>query len=210
MQIRKTYVNDKLVALGDCTITTKFEKPKYTIKCFYDTDNIDIKGIYLNNNLYKFYTNIPKHLDGCNIDDIITGQHKNIYSLVKHLNRTDKANKYFVVYAIIHSGVVLSLNDFHDPWDSGIGGILQINKENCNKDIPVEEIAKNWIDNLNAILMGNVICYRVYDELNYIVDCWGGFINTDINTTIKCIYDSIPQEYGITKEDIAISMDKIS
>jgi hypothetical protein len=87
------------------------------------------------------------------------------------------------VYAYIHSGVALSLSPFSCPWDSGMSGVIYIEKDTirkCYGDLSpstLEKVKRAFeaeIKEFSAYLNGEVYGYVVKDSEGREVDsCWG-------------------------------------
>ena len=91
----------------------------------------------------------------------------------------EKTHHVFPLYAYIHSGVVLSLGDFADPWDSGqVGYVLVSKTEAWTTDI--KEIARSKVNEWNDYFSGNVYGYTVTDPEGEEKDsCWGFYGDPD-------------------------------
>jgi hypothetical protein len=93
----------------------------------------------------------------------------------------DMLNDYYFipVYAYIHSGVALSLNNnsypFNCQWDTSMCGGIFISK-NCS-DFNTEESRSNaaqaMIQEWNDVLSGNVYGYRIMRNDEELDACWG-------------------------------------
>lgn len=178
--MKKLYVNDKLVAMGDYTIREVSEEPKYTVRVVPDynyrlqpEEYPEVK-VYSNHRHYRF-------------DDSI-----------ENLPSTEERSsnyKYYPIYMLEHSGVALSRTPFNDPWDSGLLGVAEVDDSNGEAD----SIFKAYFTELKASFEGEVYGFQVLDELGEIVDSCYGFYGEDI---VQAMLYNIPSEYNITKEDI--------
>lgn len=149
----------------------------YTINVYYD----EIADYNDCDHLGTFYTNVPRYLDpdGHEIDEILDENGK-----VENAEYV-----YVIVYAYIHSGIALSTSrnkyPFTDPWDSGVGGIMAVSKEQVKKmyghKIVTKKDRERTLDTLtaevrelNAYCQGDVYGYVIHDENNNEIDsCWG-------------------------------------
>jgi hypothetical protein len=74
--------------------------------------------------------------------------------------------------AYIHSGVCLSLGQFHDPWDSGQIGYVLVQKRAGFRNI--QAAAQSLVDEWNSWLSGEVYGFIVEDsDGEHIDSCWG-------------------------------------
>lgn len=81
------------------------------------------------------------------------------------------------LYLYDHSGLAISTNPFHCPWDSG-----QVGYVFCEEDTVNEEIIDSYVKTYDEYLRGGVFQYVVFDRHNEIVDGCCGFYGTDIQT----------------------------
>lgn len=152
----------------------------YTINIYWDED--------AQYNDYEhfgtFYTNVPRYIDfGDGIGDILTEDGK--------LNTGDYIC--VPVYAYIHSGIALSCGrggQFSDPWDSGLGGVMAVSKEQAKIKLGYKKCCKQLIKKVKRLLMaeveelnhycqGQVFMFIILDEDGGIVDSSGGFVGDD-------------------------------
>lgn len=78
------------------------------------------------------------------------------------------------VYMYIHSGVALSLQDFNDPWDSGIGFMAYISKAKLREEYNTKRVTKSVLD-------------RAMSALKAEVEIFGAYLNGDVYGCI--VYD---------------------
>lgn len=160
-EVPHIYVNDKLVGIGDCKIEVKQKEPNYKVQIIHDEDVDcplpDYTTLYLN---YKKH-DYSKH----KLSELIEGLDiilNNFEDLAKVLSN-DK-EKYYVVYAYIHSNISLSLTPHACKFDSGVYGLLKIDEPLSNDE--VEEIIRN----LNLWLEDNCYIVNITDELGNEID----------------------------------------
>lgn len=93
-----------------------------------------------------------------------------------------ETHEIYSLYAYIHSGVVLSMDDgsypFNDQWDACQVGYVVVTKDEC--DIPnPEEYAEGIVKSWNQYLSGSVFAFTVSDEEGEVVDSCFGFYGDD-------------------------------
>ena len=111
-------------------------------------------------------------LDGESMHDAILRQHPEFLDVQP-------------IYLYDHSGIAISLKSFSDPWDSGVGAIAVITKEQARKDFkdaPDEDTLKErayvWLEGeveaYDRYLQGEVYGYVVEGPSGDEIDsCWG-------------------------------------
>lgn len=76
------------------------------------------------------------------------------------------------LYAYIHGGIVLSVEGFSDPWDSGQIGYVMVKKNAGFRNI--KKAAQSLVTEWNQYLSGDVWGYVIEREDESEVDsCWG-------------------------------------
>lgn len=96
--------------------------------------------------------------------------------------------EYYVVkvYAYIHSGTSLSLYQYNDRFDSGLGGFFLVKKSYCDLDFVVN-LAKDFIKDLELYLEGNIFDFDIFyaedqetviDSITAVIDpsCFSSFL----------------------------------
>ena len=105
------------------------------------------------------------------------------------------------LYLYDHSGITISLNDFKDPWDSGVVGIIYMDKTTTLKEFPnsnednwyviAEQHLEDEVTEYDQWITGDVYafsldklvkCPHCNHEEEEFVDSCGGFIGSDITT----------------------------
>ena len=173
-------------------------EPLATMLCWHRQYNLGDKNVYENihSALYDLCT--THGLDAatiCQYQDENTPMQRDrriIEDLKDHI-----CIKFLYLYD--HSGITISTNDFRDPWDSGIVGIIYLDKETTIKemvnadDINWYEIASSIIDEevktYDQWLTGDVYGYSLdkvvtcaccNQEVRENVDSMSGFYGNDI------------------------------
>lgn len=129
--------------------------------------------------------------DGKSIDDLLKeldlerfpGSFKNLCDIA------DKKGYFAVpVYALIHSGISLSLTEFSDKWDSGTFGIVTIPKQLIYEEYGCKRISKKITKTLITIIsaelneyeaFANGFCFRFEISDGDDEDDCGGFYGDD-------------------------------
>ena len=204
--IKKLYVNNKVVALDNCTIKEVTELPKYFISVEQDED-CECPLEY--NDCFTFYSNmIIYSFTDLSIDELLKEKDyydksiREFYQDVVSGKLDDDKYQYKLVYAYVHGGVTLSLSKFNDQFDSGVGYVARIDKTQKRDDISVEDWLNNFILLTNRWLSGCVYSFTITDELGEVVDACGGFLDLNVTSTAENMYDYISDEYGITLNQI--------
>ena len=93
------------------------------------------------------------------------------------------------VYMLDHSGVVLALGEFADPWDSGpVGYIWAIPNEDAPTEEDVVRIMEAEIQTYSSYLNGEVYGYIHEDKHGDIIDsCYGFYSRTHIDAEVEDI-----------------------
>lgn len=73
-----------------------------------------------------------------------------------------EGNFVFELYMLNHSGIKLSLDDFNDPWDSGLVGFVIVKKDDfMNNENRARALAEGEIDYYNKWINGEVYSLQV-------------------------------------------------
>lgn len=116
------------------------------------------------------------------------------------------------LYLYDHSGITMSTNDFRDPWDSGIVGIIYLDKDTTIKEQVIADevswyevassIIEEEVDTYDQWIKGEVYgftletvdkCSHCNQEIREVVDSMGGFYGEDILTNGMLEY--LPEEF---------------
>ncbi len=142
--------------------------------------------------------------DNCNIDELMGKYGVNdIESLCEHL---DKDYIWTKVYMYEHSGIALSTTPFNGMWDTGLLGILTVEKSKVRECFNKKRISKKLeetvlsmlnseVDIYGAYLEGEVYGYAIYDAHGEEIDSCGGYYG----------YEGMK----ILKEDVKDFIDKL-
>ena len=104
---------------------------------------------------------------------------KDDYPTSKDFYGSEEAKNIFVclpVYLLDHSGLYLSVTDFHDDWDSGLLGVIYCTKEQAEKwfgTLPDKQVIKDE-------LRSEIEAYN-----NYMNGSWSEFIIEGLNGEIE-------------------------
>lgn len=117
------------------------------------------------------------------------------------------------LYLYDHSGITISLDDFRDPWDSGIVGIIYMDKQTTIDNFPnandinwytiAEEHIRDEVTEYDQWITGDVWCYTLEKvtsceccgkEETEQVDAMGGFYGNDILSNGMLEY--LPEEFN--------------
>lgn len=197
-KIKHIYVDGKLVGTGNAKIEEIDKEPEYFLKVFHD----DCASYpFDDDEAVKFYSNYGQYIwDGVMLQELLAKLDevpKKVEELVELLNKTDDDYYYVAVYGFDHSGLSVSLTPFDCPFDSGLLGILQIDK-GCSD---LQKLVEDWIRIVNMWLDNEVYCVKVIDELGECVDSIGGIYAKDAEDFAKNVSEYISNEYHLTDED---------
>jgi hypothetical protein len=116
------------------------------------------------------------------------------------------------LYLYDHSGITISLDDFRDPWDSGIVGVIYMDKETTLENFPnadedtwyviAEEHIRDEVREYDQWITGDIygyllekvtICECCGKEDRETIDSMGGFYGNDILSNGMLEY--LPEEF---------------
>lgn len=116
------------------------------------------------------------------------------------------------LYLYDHGGITISTDSFRDPWDSGIVGIIYLDKDTTIKEqVTADEISwyevassiiEEEVDTYDQWIKGEVYgftletldkCPHCNQEVREFVDSMGGFYGNDILT--NGMLDYLPEEF---------------
>lgn len=87
------------------------------------------------------------------------------------------------IYAYIHSGATISLKPFSCPWDSGVGFIAYIDRDDLKREGIDEEQAMNIlegeVEEFDHYLRGHVYWFGIENEDGENEDSCGGFLGME-------------------------------
>lgn len=192
--MKKLYVNENLVAMGDYIIREVDEPSAYTVKIVYDCDYLIDQNNYWNEKT-NFYSNHRHFTFDGEVND----------KLFENLRKKEvDGKKYYPVYMLDHSVYCLSKTPFNDLWDSGLLGIAEVD----NSDGDADSIFNDFFKELKAGMEGEIYGFEVKNELGDVVDSCYGFYGTR-EEILKSMYETISSEYGITMEDLEKAADNV-
>lgn len=140
-------------------------------------------------------------------DDVLIFSFRIRYTMTKHnyelnqegfdqcIDDLKKDYYYFPLYFYEHGGLVLSLSDFKDKWDSGVFGIIAVPKKNYKSKIQAEKRLRDFLKYYNAYINGEIIKY-IIEKNGEIIDTAGGYMSIEdaINDAKIYIDDLIKRE----------------
>ena len=156
----------------------------YTINIYYDEEPLNPRKDF--DNLGVIFSNHRNYNpDGRFFEELIQGQHTyNFKTLENYLN---KIYYWLKVRGYEHSGFTISTSNgypYNDPWDSGLFGIIAIEKEvaynqwgksNKTKSLALKCL-QGEVETLDMYYRGEVFGYSITDKLgNEIDSMWGIF-----------------------------------
>ena len=196
-KVKHIYVNGKLVGIGSVKIEEIEKEPEYFLKIVQDDcTSYPYEGdesVILFSNHKSYDWNDSKLEELLNKFEEVP---KNVDELVELLN---KAGEYYyvAVYGYDHSGLSVSLTPFSCNWDSGLLGILRIDKSFTDP----QKVAENWVKTINMWLHGDVYCVRVVNELGECVDDICSVYVENVKDVKEAVKDYLSREYHFTDED---------
>jgi hypothetical protein len=163
-----------------------FKHKGYTVNIDYDPcpesprECDDLSTIYSNSRRHDF--------DGHGIEELIQEVGGDIYDSVIPWDLIGEKYYYRKVWMYDHSGISVRTGDKNPwgsgwmAWDSGLAGVIVVDKEDAKKEWPEDTKARaeKWLDgeieNLDVYCRGEIYGYEVLDEDGETVnDCWGFF-----------------------------------
>lgn len=161
-------------SLGD---KNKYDSIEDVLRDLCEQYNLDVDTIFE----YKDTENTPKQRDRRIMED-----------LKEHV-----CIKFLYLYD--HSGITISLDDFRDPWDSGIVGVIFMDKETTLENFPnaddinwyviAEEHLRDEVREYDQWITGDIYGYTLEkvttceccgSEERETIDSMGGFYGNDI------------------------------
>jgi len=184
-------------------------------------EEIDYKG-YSIKIYYDDLVESPREWD--NLGEMICF-HKRYLLGDKHNFSVEEAREYaeenisYPLYLLDHSGLMMSINNFQDPWDSGQVGWIVASKEKIRNEFnvkriskkleeKVKEILRNEVEIYNDYLMGNVYCYNVINKDGEIIDSCGGFYGYDFETNGLLEFAKSAIDYELSNGQLRLFEDK--
>ena len=167
------------------------EENGHTIKIYYD-ECPDSPREW--DNLGTIYANSRScNPDNKNIEELIEKVGGNLYERVIPWNLIAKDHYYEKVWIYDHSGQTVSTgenNPYHCPWDSGLMGVIAVEKEKAKKefgykrDCPalrkrVSECLKGEVKTLDTFLRGEIYAYQVLGSDGELIDSCCGFYDME-------------------------------
>ena len=196
-KVKHVYVNGKLVGIGNIKIEEIEKEPEYFLKIVQDDcTSYPYEGyerVILFSNHRSYNWNDAKLEELLNKFKEVP---KNVDELVELLNKAGEYN-YVAVYGYDHSGLSVSLTPFNYNWDSGLLGILRIDKSFTDP----QKVAEDWVKTVNMWLHGDVYCVRVVNELGDCVDDICSIYVKDVKDVKEAVKDYLSREYNFTDED---------
>ena len=196
-KVRHVYVDGKLIGIGDVKVEETYKEPEYFLKI---TNDDCANYPFEDDEAIKFYSNHRYYVwDGAKLEELLNKFEetpKNVDKLVELLNKAGE-HSYVAIYGYDHSGLSVSLTPFSCAWDSGLLGVLRIDKD-CTDP---QKVAEDWVKTVNMWLQGDVYCVRVVNELDECVDSIGGIYAKDAEELAKEASEYISYIYKLTDED---------
>jgi len=126
------------------------------------------------------------------VSDPVRWRADRLAELRRESPKTKKADLMFEypVYALVHSGVALSMHPFSCPWDSGQSGVISISRKQAKECFPsirtraaleakVRELLAGFLKTFNQYISGEVYSYTIEDPEGESIDSCGGFYGMD-------------------------------
>ena len=196
-KIRHVYVNGKLIGIGDVKVEETYKEPEYFLKI---TNDDCANYPFEDDDFIKFYSNHRYYVwdngNLCELLDKFEEVPKKAEELVELLNKSGGYN-YVAIYGYDHSGLSVSLTPFSCTWDSGLLGVLRIDKD-CTDP---QKVAEDWVKTVNMWLQGDVYCVKVVNELGECVDSISGIYAKNVEELAKEASEYISADYHFTDED---------
>lgn len=182
--------NSRLLGFSDLYAVVKSSDNKkvayITYSSMYDYDIIGSDCNFISNtrSIADYIQDIAvEHIDIPFILENAVFNSDNIVGSIK----IDDIDYYAVkVYAYIHSCTSLSLYQYNDRFDSGLGGFFLVKKSYCDLDFVVN-LAKDFIKDLELYLEGNIFDFDIFyaedqetviDSITAVIDpsCFSSFL----------------------------------
>ena len=144
-------------------------------------------------NLGTIYSNHRSYSpDGKGIDELIESVTDGCQNVIP-FDKLSKKYIYLKVWALIHSGITVKTGDsnpFSCPWDSGLFGIIAVDKARVRKEYGVKRITKavrervervlaGEIEDLDKFYQGEIVMFTIKDEDGCTIDSCGGYYDID-------------------------------
>ena len=198
--MKKLYVNGKLVATNNYIIEEIESEPTYSVRI--EQDEI-VEYPYEFDDTFTLYSNHRYFSPDKHAMEELFNDEGNLPTL-EQLNLSRSDYDHFRIYSYEHGMMTVSTRPFSCPWDSGLLGIVAVKKDAVND---TKEAFENYVKTLDQLLQGDVYTFIIEDEMGEQVDCCCGFYGHD-ESTLKEMLSHIPNEYGITLEDLKNAMDE--
>ena len=198
--MKKLIVNGNVVATGNYVIEEIDAEPTYSVRI--ERDEL-VEYPFKYDEVFTLYSN-HRHFnpDKHEMEELFNDE-GNLPTL-EQLNSSRSDYEHFRIYAYDHSGMTVSATPFSCPWDSGLLGIVAVKKDEVRDP---EKAFKTYVKTLDQCLQGDIYTFIIEDELGECVDSCGGFYGHD-ESTLQEMLSYIPNEYGITLEDLKKAMGK--
>lgn len=107
------------------------------------------------------------------------------------------------IYIYDHSGITINTTGFSCPWDSGLVGVISVDKARARAELGrkrldlarVREYLKGEIESLDQYLTGTVYGYRVENsEGDGLASCWGFF-----GKSSECLAEGLAEARAIAQ-----------
>lgn len=161
------------------------EYKDHTIKIYQD-NYAESPDVWKDNNVFLVYSHRQFNIERDNFEPHAIFEHiKELHIRKDNDNIVPLYNDYFIynVYAYIHSGVSLALNNksypFNDRFDvSTTGFVLILKTEFDNDENKAKLAAESLIETWNDYLSNNIYLYEVWEKDKELHSC-GGFYGED-------------------------------
>ena len=107
------------------------------------------------------------------------------------------------IYIYDHSGITINITGFSCPWDSGLVGVISVDKARARAELGrkrldlarVRECLRGEIESLDQYLTGTVYGYRVENsEGDDLASCWGFY-----GTSAECLAEGLAEARAIAE-----------
>lgn len=138
---------------------------------------------------------------GCNLDSVMDAMREEGYYVVP-------------VYALHHGVSHYSIDDFNDPWDSGVAGIAFCKKQKGlpDNDDYLRSIIDDEIKAYDAWVNGEVYGIILFDKNEDVLDVSSGYIIPYENRTealedmLYAVGVNIQDEYQLATREVSVSL----